>query len=322
MHWALFIAAAAAASQQAWPSHVRDVPRAVPQVVAIVNGTRLLSDRLDAAVNVLLPQESFHRNVGGDTLAELRRRALQQIVDDELQYQDALSSGLVVPEAAVDEALNEVLARYPSQKAFTLALANAGATLADMRRELRRMLLIRAAYGQRVTARCQVDRDEAQHYFQKHPERFLEPERLHIQAITIGADPSGGEKAWSAARERANQVHRLLVAGAAFDALAQQYSTDATGQAGGDMGLLHRGSLDPAFESVLASLKPGEVGPVVETIYGYHIIRLTEVLPPRPRSFEDVGARLQRDLTDQRCASAKDTWIAALRAAAAIAYPQ
>lgn len=322
MHWALVIAMTAAAMQQAWPSHAREAPRAAARPVAVVNGTRLLSDRLDAAVNTLLPLESFHRNVSADTMASLRGRALQHIVDEELQYQDALSHGVKVAETAVEQALSEAMARYPSRQAFDRALAEAGATPADLRRELRRTLLIQAAYEQRVGARCQVDRAEAQRYFEQHPDRFVEPERLHIQAITIGVDPSGGEKAWSAARARAEEVHRTLVSGAAFEAVARQSSTDASGPAGGDMGLLHRGSLNPAFESVAATLEPGQISGVVETIYGYHIIRITEVLPPRPRSFDDVGARLQHELTDERCTAAKDAWVTSLRAAAAISYPR
>ena len=170
--------------------------------------------------------------------------------------------------------------------------------------------------------RCVVGRAEAQQYFDQHPERFVEPERLHIHAITIGVDPSGGEKAWSAARTRAEDVRRRLADGAAFDAMAKQYSTDSTGPTGGDMGLIHRGSLSQAFEPVAATLATGEVSPVVETIYCYHIIRVTEVLPPRPRSFTDVGARLQQDLTAESCTSARDTWLAGLRASATISYPR
>lgn len=321
MTWALLIALAAAA-QQAVPSHAREVPAPGPRVVAVVNGTKLLSDWLDATVGSLLPLESFHRNVSAEKIADLRRHALTQIVDDELQYQDAVARGLAVSSAAVDKALAEAAAHYPSRQALTAALAGAGATIADMRRELRRTLMIRRAYEQRVTDRCVVDRPAAQQYFDEHPDRFVEPERLRIQAITIGVDPSGGEKAWATGRTRAEDVRRQLMAGASFDAMANTYSTDPSAPKGGDMGLLHRGSLSQAFESVVSTLPVGEASQVVETIYGYHVIKVTEVLPPRPLSFADVGARVQQDLTAERCDATRASWLASLRAAAAIAYPQ
>jgi hypothetical protein len=100
----------------------------------------------------------------------------------------------------------------------------------------------------------------------------------------------------------------------------QNYSPTGDRGQGGDMGLVHRGSLSQDFEKVAASSPRGEPSAIVETIYGYHIIRVTEVLPPRARSFADVGVRLQKDLTDERCASTKTAWTERLRAAATIAY--
>jgi peptidyl-prolyl cis-trans isomerase C len=322
MSWPLLLVLAAA-TQQAWPSHARELPRPAPVTVAVVNGVPLLSDRLEAAVNTLLPTQSFHQNVNAAKLADLRRQALMQIVDEELQFQDGVRGGLRVADREVEAALADAMARYPSRKAFTTALAQSGATMTDMRRELRRRLTIARALDLNVTSRCAVDRDEAQRYFAQHPERFVEPERLRIHAITIGVEPSGGTAAWAAARTRADEVRRQLADGADFESLATRYSTDtATAAKGGDMGLVHRGSLSQAFEAVAAALRVGETSAIVETIYGYHLIRVTEILPPRPRSFADVGERLQQDLSAERCTSAKDAWLASLRATATIAYPR
>lgn len=314
----MLLALMAAAAQQAWPSHVAEASR--PAAVAVVNGVTLRSDRVDAAVSTLLPLESFHQNVSADKVAELRKKALVQIVDEELQYQDSVRRGVTVTEAAVDAAVSAAIARYPNRKAFTDALTRAGATPADLRRELRRRLVIQEGYEQQVSARCVVSRAEAEVYFAEHPERFLEPERLHIHAITFGVDPSSGAAGWTAARTKADGVRTQLLNGAPFEELAKKYSTDPTAAKGGDMGVVHRGSLSQDFEKVAASLPRGEPSAVVETIYGYHIIRVTDVLPPRARSFGDVGARLQKDLTDERCAATKAAWTDGLRAAATIAY--
>jgi parvulin-like peptidyl-prolyl isomerase len=321
MTWAILLALLAADGQRAWPSHPVAAGAVRTRAVATVNGVSLKSDRLDAAVGALLPFESFHQNVPAEKLAEVRKKALAQIVDEELQYQDALKRGLTVAEAEVDSAFAKVVARYPSRKAFDEALAQSRATVTDLRRELRRRALITRVHEQQVTARCVVDRADAQKYFDSHPERFIEPERLHIHAITLGVDPSSGERGWSSTRARAEDVRRQLATGAAFEDLARKYSTDPSAPKGGDMGVMHRGSLSQGFETVAASLPLGQPSAVVETMYGYHIIRITEVLPPRPRSFADVGARLQQDLSAERCTSTETAWIAGLRSAARIAYP-
>lgn len=316
--WTLLLALTAATAQRAWPSHAPEAPP--PSPVAVVNGVTLRSDRLDAAVSTLLPLESFHQNVGADKVAQLRKKALVQIVDEELQYQDSVKRGVTVKEAAVDAALAEAVARYKSRKALTEALVRAGATTADLRRELRRRLVIQKGLDQQVSARCGVTRAEAARFFEEHPERFLEPERLHVHAMTFGVDPSSGAAGWSAARALADEVRTQLLKGAPFEELARKHSTDPTGAKGGDMGLVHRGSLSPGFEAVTSSLAPGDPSAIVETIYGYHIVRVTEVLPPRARSFADVAARLQQDLSEERCATTQAAWTAGLRAAATIEY--
>lgn len=319
MLWA-FLAVAAAAVQQPLASHALTPRPAGPVVVVTVNGTSLTRDRLDAAVRTLLPYESFHRNLSPAKLEDVRRRALSEIVEDELQYQEARRLGLSVPDADIEQMLGDAASRYPSRQAFVDALAKEGATLADTRQEIRRALLIRRAFDLRVTQRCGIGADEARAFYMANPERFVEPERLHVQAITIGVDPSAGPKAWAAGRSRADEVRRLLDGGASFETLARQYSTDATATKGGDMGLVHRGSLTPEFEAALAALPPGVVSPVIETLYGYHLVRVTEVQPARPRSFDDVAPRLQRDLKAERCESTRQAWVRTLRDAATITY--
>ncbi len=322
MTWAVLLVAMAAATQQAWPAHARETGRVAPHPVAVVNGVTLRSDRLEAAVNALLPLESFHQNVNADRVAALRRQALDRIVDEEIQFQDAVKRGVVASGAEVDAALSDTVKRYPSRPAFDAALARSGASLAELRKELRRRLVIDKGYEQQVSSKCGIDRAEAQRYFAKHPDRFVEPEQLRIHAITIGVKPSGSEADWSSARTRAEDVRRQLAHGADFEDLAKRFSTDPSGPKGGDMGLVHRGSLSQDFETATASLAAGEISPVVETIYGFHLIRVTAILPPRARSFADVGDRLQADLSAERCVAARETWIKGLRAAAAIEYPR
>jgi hypothetical protein len=229
---------------------------------------------------------------------------------------------VTVPESDIDAEFAKNVARYPNRKMFNDALSRANATAAELRQELRRRLLIAKVHDVQVTSRCKVDRTEARRYFGEHPEKFVEPEQLHIFAITVGVDPSSGDAGWKAGKAKADDVRKQLANGASFEELAKKFSTDPSAPTGGDMGVMHRGSLSKGFDSVAEHLAIGEASPVVETIYGYHIIKVTEILPARPRSFDDVGGKLEQDLTDERCTASKDAWISGLRAAATITYPK
>ena len=303
------------------PSAQASVPAgSFARPVAYVNATPIMSDRLELAVNALIPQQSFHRTVKADTLAEIRRTALERLVDDELQYQDAVARGLAVPGADVETGMRDVAARYPTAEAFVDAVRRAHMTMPLVRAEVWRTVLIWRAHEAAVTSQCGVTEAETAAFFEAHRDHFVVPEELHVQAITIGVDPSSPPAAWSAAKSRAQDVRRRLLAGATFEAMAREYSTDPNREQGGDMGYFHRGSLADQFEQATAALGIGPVSRVVQTIYGYHLVRIVDVRPSRQKAFAEVSADLRRDLAEKRCAELNDTWLGQLRASASVRY--
>ena len=311
MKLAIVLASLAAVPAVAGPA-VREVAR--------VNGVPLTSTRLEAAVNALIPIESFHRDVSPEKMAALRQKALQNIVDQELQYQDGVRLGLTVTDLEVNAALAQAQQKYKSPQAFAQALGSATLTVADARREIRRPLTIEKARDRAVASKCQVSRDEAASFFQSNPERFVMPEQLHVYAITIGVDPSSSAKQWADAKSRAEDVLRQLRAGAPFEEMARKYSTDPSRTTGGDMGFVHRGSLSDDFEKATRDVRVGRVSDVIESLYGFHIVRVTEIRPPLKKTFAEVGAEIQEDLTAKRCAEMHDAWLARLRAGATIVF--
>ena len=81
------------------------------------------------------------------------------------------------------------------------------------------------------------------------------------------------------------------------------------------MGFLHRGALNDEFERATHNLTPGVASAVVQSLYGFHIV---EIRPPSRKSFADVAADLQRDLTSKRCESMKAAWVKDLRGRATV----
>ncbi len=131
----------------------------------------------------------------------------------------------------------------------------------------------------------------ARNTYRADPERFRTGERARVSHILIkGQD--------DAARTRAEQVLAAARApGADFAALAKEYSEDATNAGkGGDLGLFARGRMAPSFEEAAFALtEPGQVSDVVQTQFGFHIIRLEEKLPAGVRPFDEVRDELRRE---------------------------
>lgn len=312
----LFLGSVGLGAQQAVPSHAvqRKPAASEAREVARVNGVVLTSLRLEAALSRLIPMESFHRNVNATKVDELRARALDQIVEEELEYQDGTRTGIVISSRTLDDAETSLRKKYGSQQALAAALARSGATLGDLRRELIRSMTAAEALRRAVTTRCQVSRTDARAYFDANPDRFTVPEQLHLRAITVGVDPSAGPTRWQDAKARAERLHAQLLNGASFEDLARTNSTDPSASKGGDMGYVHRGALTDEFERATHGLAVNAPSDVIQSLYGYHIVQVVEVVPPTKKTFPEVATDLQRDLTTTRCETLKREWLASLRA--------
>ncbi len=163
-----------------------------------------------------------------------------------------------------------------------------------------RKVLVSAVVDQFKAGLKQPDfTDLAQEYYQTHRKEFTRPEQLEVAHILINAplcpceDPNG-EK-----RKRAEALLAELRGGADFSELARKNSDDkASARQGGILPkLVTRGTLVKPFEDVAFALQPGELSGVVETQYGYHIIKLISRQPETVPPFEQVKARILEKLT-------------------------
>jgi peptidyl-prolyl cis-trans isomerase D len=144
-----------------------------------------------------------------------------------------------------------------------------------------------------VTAQIAVSDADLQDYYTKNKNRYISTEQRHAHHILVAVNDKVDA---AAALKKAQDIEAKLKAGGNFEALAKQYSDDAgsAGQ-GGDLGLAERGSLEAPFGDALFAMKPGEVSAPVHTKFGYHIIRLDDIVPARGKTFDEARA----DVTDQ-----------------------
>jgi parvulin-like peptidyl-prolyl isomerase len=301
------------------PSH--DSRRSSPAdgaVVARVNGVPILGGDLNAALNTLIPLESYHENVKPEKMDELRTRALDSLIDEELRYQEAVRLKLRVPPADVEQAFDRARKAYRTPEEFERARRQAGATNPQLRASILRALMISKVYEQVVGRKCAATEDEAAAYYRQNTARFMLPEQMRTSIITIGVDRSAPPREWERARHVAEDLARRIAEGASFEALAREHSSDPSKAKGGDLGFVHRGQMIDEFERALTPLRPGQVSPIVQTIYGFHLLRLVEIRSATQKTFAEMKSTIVRDLTETRCNQAGAEWSKALRKSAHI----
>lgn len=154
----------------------------------------------------------------------------------------------------------------------------------DIIAEATKKIIIARLIEKDVENKVKVSDEEARKYYDEHSEEFMLPERWRASHILVDTP------------EEASAIKQKLGQGASFEDIAKEKSKDATAKIGGDVGYFSKGQLIPEFEEECYKLKVGEVGDVVKTQFGYHIIKLTDKKNPEVQEFSAVKDMIKREL--------------------------
>ena len=131
--------------------------------------------------------------------------------------------------------------------------------------------------------------EQLRNYYEENKNNFLMPEQRKVAHILVRIPENAGDDAIKQASDKAQKIYGELQSGASFSDLAKKYSDDAgSADQGGEIGVLEKGSVDPAFEEAAGKLKVGEYSKPVKTSFGFHIIKVLEIKPGVSKTFEQA----------------------------------
>jgi peptidyl-prolyl cis-trans isomerase C len=148
-----------------------------------------------------------------------------------------------------------------------------------------------------VASKATVSEDDIKIYYDGHKDEFKTSDMVRARHILIKVAPQSSEEEKKKAKVKAESVLKKIKDDEDFAGLANNYSDDTSSKlTGGDLGFFARGKMVKPFEDAAFSLKPGEVSGIVETQFGYHIIKLEERKAASTEPLENVKERIQQKL--------------------------
>jgi parvulin-like peptidyl-prolyl isomerase len=276
------------------------------EVVAKVNGTSLTQKDLDAELDRLIPKITFHRSVSNEKRKFYYDQALQELINRELQYQDALAKNMKPEKEKLDAQMERIRNKFKTPEEYKAALEKEGMSEEKVRAWVEKDMMIQAAFSDAVTAKAKVSDEEARKYYEKNPARFKQPEGVKLRLISTKDE------------KKARDILEMLKSGDDFSELAYNMSEDSYRVKSGDVGYMHKGRMLPEIEDAAFKLKIGEISGVINAENNWYIIKLEEKKPERQMSFEEVRDKLKNDLEKERAKELNDKWVADLRAKAKI----
>jgi peptidyl-prolyl cis-trans isomerase C len=289
-------------------------------LAAKVNGVGISNETLERNFQEYLRERKVNiaavRNP--DRVKEMRREALDLLIDQELAWQAAQKEMVLATEAEVAEVVGSMRARFKSERSYVAKLRIEGYTEESYREHVRHLVSARK-YMDRIAAKASGIGDEEIHaFYTANPAKFRLPERVRARHILVKVTPGEGEEAKRAAREKIESILEELRAGEDFAEAARKRSEDSSAARGGDLGTFPRGSMVKPFEDAAFALEAGAVSDPVETPFGYHIIKVEERIPESTVSEEAAREHIRSFLQGGKARNAVQAELSRLRAEASI----
>ena len=235
-----------------------------------------------------------------EEIQDLKMQLLNQMINDEILMEMATTKGLAATDSEVDLKFNEFKSQY-SEEAFQAQLKAQSMTVEDIRHELRKSQSVEKLVNKEITSKVSVSEGEIKEFYDKNRQSFNLPPGYHLLHILVTPGPeievrnAKNDDAKTPA-EAVAKVQRLLhdiQGGQDFAVVAKNYSEDInSAPSGGDLNFQPMDAItniDPHLAEVVKQMKPGETSPIVQSRYGFHIVKLVE---------KDAGG--QKELSDTR----------------------
>jgi peptidyl-prolyl cis-trans isomerase C len=311
----LFSAVAAIAMFYSLPCHAQ----IVSNPPAIVNGVPITSQDIKQEA-AIIAAEMQQRNLKWTKkqILGLGDEIVDTLIDRELLYQRAQQRNIKILSPWIERALLELKTGIGSTTAFDAYLKKTELNEEQLKDRIQRGLIVRRLLHRDVLRRIKVSEAEMQAFFRRYPDYFIRKDEIRVRQIFIAVADGDDISARGAALLRIQSIQDRLRAGDNFAALALEYSNDPSRVRGGDLGYLERNQMIGSFADAAFALEPGQVSDIVETRFGYHLIKMVDRIPSSRMAYRNARAKIERTLRRNKEQAAAAAYLAGLKKQAVI----
>lgn len=300
---------------------------AAGEVVAVIEGQEVTMTELDEyagtqqliqqlyQTNAQFTQLLFSSDSGQALLNEYRKTKLDQMILEKLMMNEIEKRGITLTDERKNELFDTQVQVILTQNQLTEeqlleALKQQGLSSLEEYKQVffqqNESIMLLDQLQKRVTKDVTVDEATAKTYYDEHPEQFKTAESVHARHILLETE------------EEAKALLKELKNGADFAEMAKKHSTGPSGPNGGDLGYFARGDMVAPFEEAAFALQPGEISDVVETKFGFHLIKVEDAQPESMVTFEEAKDQIREVLAGQEMQNVWKQFMEDLRADAEV----
>jgi peptidyl-prolyl cis-trans isomerase C len=253
-------------------------------------------------VGLLVPQ--IRSDVAGRGIQakpeEIARAAVKKVVEARLLAQEARRRGLKPDSQRVSAAMAEIEKQAGGRAGLETALARLGATYDQFQASASETDLVQVFLTTQIEPQVTVTAADVSAFYDANPEMFARPDMVRARHIMIRLTPTSTAEDKKNARTRATAARQRVVAGEDFAKVAREVSEGREASNGGDMGFFAKDEMMPELTNIAFALDVGQISEIIETRFGFHILKVEEMRPASKMTFEEAKEPVRQLLIENR----------------------
>lgn len=290
-------------------------------VVVRVNGENITLGEINTMMAMAM--QRFGGQIPPEQLQAVQSQMYAQIkeelVNQKLLEAAVAAENIQVDDAEIAKAIEEIRASIPEDQTLEGALENEGQTLEMLQDRIRNDMATRQLMENKTADTPEATEAEAREFYDANPDQFAAPENVTASHILITLDETDTDETKAEKKAKLEEIRQSILAETvSFEDAATESSDCPSSAQGGSLGTFGKGRMVPAFEVAAFTQEIDEVGEIIETQFGYHIIKVSDHQDEGTVDFEDTKEKLISFLTNQKKQQAVLDYIASLRDSATI----
>ncbi len=292
-------------------------------MIAKVNGITITAADVEKEVNNIVAQYqgSMPPEQLESMLPNIKKQALETQINKIILIAEADAKKIQPTPEQVKTELDTVISRFPSEAAFDEQLAKVGIPKAQVENGIEQQIKIDILVGQSIaSAEIAVTEEELTTFYKENPDSFRSSEQVQAAHILFKFEENDPQSLKDQKRLEMAGLLGRIEKGGDFGEMAKAHSDCPSKEQGGDLGMFERGKMVKPFEDAAFNLKKGELSDIVESQFGYHLIKVLDKKEPETVQFEAVKEQLTDHLRQRKEQDEFIVYVDKLREVAEIEY--
>lgn len=276
-----------------------DAAKPLPDPVARVNGVPISSADLLKDYKALVGSQGG--SIPADKVREAQLFILNRLVVGELMYQLAKKMEMPDLNQKLEDFFKKHNDRMKADDEYRKKVQAYNVSEKELKDIMRKEMIINNYIEKTVVSKVNITETDIKAYYDKNPQTFTVPDQVRASHILVKVDPKATPAEKKAARAKIESILKQVKApGADFGKLAKENSDCPSKENNGDLGLFPKGQMVKPFDDAVWIMKPGDISGIVETQFGYHIIRVTERKASDKVPYSQVRTKIEENLKQQK----------------------